>query len=192
MSIATEKPVARTALDGRSALDGAVALRELPLRGKLTLRGDRADAAFARAVQAVSASELPIAVGETAVAGGISLTCLGPDEWMLCCPLEETDALHGRLLSSASDSHMAVVDVSDYYTELELSGGHTRDVLAKLTPLDVSATALVAGTVVATRMAKTSTVLHMATDDSAVIQVRWSHAEYLWDYLIEAAREYNR
>ncbi|MEM9603629.1 MAG: sarcosine oxidase subunit gamma family protein [Pseudomonadota bacterium] len=183
-------PAARTALQDTNALNGAVSVRELPLSGKIAVRGAADDAAFA-ATLAPGDNPLPTAVGERAEADGVRVVCLGPDEWQVHVPLDRVDAEVTRLRDGFGTAHSAVVDVSDYFTVLELGGVATREVLAKLTPLDVSAQALPAGSTRQTRMAKCTVLLTIQSDHCARLQVRWSHAEYLHDYLVEAAREFN-
>ncbi len=184
-------PVARTPLADLPLLLGALSLEERPLSGKVSLRGNAGDSAFVEALSARFSGALPTQVGQRVESGQASLWCLGPDEWRLQCELDAVEDTLAQLRDAFGQCHASAVDVSDYYTELALSGQATRDVLAKLTPLDVSAEGFPAGSQAATRMAKCSVLLHMVRDDQAVLCVRWSHAEYLWDYLCEAAREYN-
>ena len=189
MNNTTQAPVARTALHGQAALNGAVSVRELGLSGKITVRGSASDPSFSSSLVA-NGLACPKVVGERVEQDGVKVICLGPDEWQVHLALDRVEAEVDRLRSAFSDLHAAVVDVSDYYTVLELSGAHTRDVLAKLTPLDVTADAMPAGTSQQTRMAKCSVLLTIQSDHCARLQVRWSHAEYLRDYLVESAREY--
>lgn len=191
MSSTVTAPVPRTALQAKSPVNGAMSIRELPLSGKLNVRGRSEDAAFAAALSASAGGELPVAINARVEQGGIRLLCTGPDEWLLQVPLDGLAAEQARLQAAFAGMHAAVVDVSDYFTVIELGGIHTRDVLAKLTPLDVTSDALPAGTFRQTRMAKCSVLLAIQSDHCARLQVRWSHAEYLWDYLAEACREYN-
>ncbi|MEM6988806.1 MAG: sarcosine oxidase subunit gamma family protein [Pseudomonadota bacterium] len=190
MTTTQDNPTARTALHGQPVLNGAISVRELALSGKISVRGDVAQAQFAQALVPQDA-KVPTSVGDRIEHDGVRVLCVGPDEWLLHLALDKVAAEIDRLQHALTGQHAAVVDVSDYYTVLELSGVHTRDVLAKLTPLDVTAEAMPTGANQQTRMAKCSVLLMMQSDHCARLQVRWSHAEYLRDYLEEAAREYN-
>lgn len=183
-------PIARTALAGQDAINGVVSVRELALSGKVTLRGDSDDAQFTSGLVPAEMA-FPARVGERVEHNGVRVLCVGPDEWLLQMPLNRVEHEIERMQSAFAGLHTAVVDVSDYYTVLELAGVHTRDVLAKLTPLDVTSEAMPVGTSWRTRMAKCTVLLTIQSEHCARVQVRWSHAEYMRDYLAEAAREYN-
>ncbi|MEM7376693.1 MAG: hypothetical protein AAF460_04215, partial [Pseudomonadota bacterium] len=84
-------PMARTALQDSNALNGAISVRELPLSGKIAVRGAAADAAFATTL-APAGSPLPTAVGERSEADSVRVICLGPDEWQVQLPLDRVEA----------------------------------------------------------------------------------------------------
>ena len=84
-----------------------------------------------------------------------------------------------------------MTDVSDYYVVMRLSGPEARVVLAKGSPFDVHPRSFDVGACAQTRFANASILLRLVGEAPTFdIQVRWSFAPYLWDYLVDASREY--
>jgi sarcosine oxidase subunit gamma len=105
---------------------------------------------------------------------------LGPDEWLLVGPGPEPQA-------------GTVVDVSANRTTIELSGAKARDVLMKGCSLDLHPRAFGPSRCAQTALARTAIVLHQTTDEPAYrILVRCSFAEYLAEWLMDAASEFGR
>lgn len=183
--------VAATPLGHLAAIDGAIKLQERPLCGKLTLRGEPSDAAFVAACEAVLGAAPQASIGPPQALDAGTLYWVGPNEWLLHTELERVGELQGALAAAAEGAHLAAVDVSDYYTVVRLEGEQARAVLSRGTPLDTHPRALKAGDAPCTRFAKCSVVLHAHSDTCFDLQVRWSHAEYLWGYLAQAASQLN-
>lgn len=183
--------IAASPLANMAALNGAVSLSELPLCGKINLRGELSDAAFVAACEQVlgAAPQASLAPPQQLNAGSLYWT--GPNEWMLHCALEATADLLAQLEAARAQAHLAAVDVSDYYVVLRLQGEQARAVLSRGTPLDMHPSQFKAGDATPTRFAKCSVLLHARADDCFDLQVRWSHAAYLWQFLAQAASQYN-
>jgi len=187
-------PVPTSALANRAPVDGDIVLRELPPRGKINLRGDAGDGDFTAAAFDVLGVALPVAANTVAVTDGVTVFWLGPDEWLIHCKLTDTDALLQQLRARLAGMHFAATEVTDYFTVLELRGEQAAEVLARGCPLDLHARAFPAGACAQTRFGNATVLLHQpAAVDNAVtnavdstvfrIQVRWSFAGYVWDYL---------
>lgn len=178
----------------------------LPHRTRINLRGD-GGSQFGEAVSAVTGLALPTVPNTTKLADDYSaeLIWLGPDEWLFRCQdgwrSKRATNWVASLRSALVGAHSAVVDVSDYHIELELSGLQVLRVMRKLTPLDLCAAIADPRHCAQTRFANASVLLtcRPADDDTEavatepgvyVIQVRWSFARYLWQHLAEAAREF--
>ena len=121
----------------------------------------------------------------------VAIAWLGPDEWLVLTPPDGADATADALRENLAGQHAAVVDVSDYYTTIRVSGPRSRDVLVKGTPLDLHPRNFGPGQCAQTRLAH-ATVLIIQDDDEPGydVQVRWSMAEYLLDWLEDAAQEF--
>jgi len=198
LSNTVSAPVPTSALANRVAIDGDIILRELPPRGKINLRGEAGDGEFTAAAAATLGVALPVAANTVAVTDGVTVFWLGPDEWLIHCKLTDTDAWLQQLRARLTGMHFAATEVTDYFTVLELRGEQAAEVLARGCPLDLHPRAFPAGACAQTRFGNATVLLHQPaavdntvtntvtnTVDSTVfrIQVRWSFAGYVWDYL---------
>lgn len=173
----------------RDRIEGTNSLREMDLVGKLNLRGDAGNAAFVAGVQAALGLEPPVRANTFNEDQSRRLFWLGPDEWLLHCDPDAAGALQESLARSLSGTHHAVTEVSDYYTVLRLSGPDAAAILRRGCPLDLHHEAFPAGNIAQTRFGHASVLLHRLGDgETWDIQVRWSYAEYVWDYLASAMR----
>lgn len=175
------------------AESGAVSLAEWPYLAKLILRCQPGrDAA---AVEAVTGVALPTTACTGAIAGERSALWLGPDEWMLMAPDGEAASLETDLRTALTGPRTQVIDVSDYYTVITLTGARGRDVLAKLVTIDLHPRHFEKGRVVGTLAASANIVVWLRDESAAAgpvfdLIVRWSMADYLWCLLAESAAEF--
>lgn len=94
--------------------------------------------------------------GEVAVAG------IGPDSWLVTC--ENGGNAFAAGLRESFARHAAVVDLSDAYVVLRLTGARLREALAKLLPIDLHARSFRAGDVAQTVAAHMAVVLWRLED----------------------------
>ncbi|MGI9383304.1 MAG: sarcosine oxidase subunit gamma, partial [Methyloligellaceae bacterium] len=173
---------------------GAARLAEQPLLGKVILRADRNGSA-AKLAQAIGV-ELPVKSNTSSRSGTTTALWLGPDEWMLTTDPACKSKLLKELAATLSEMHHQLVDVSDAITVIELSGVRAREMLMKLTTLDLHPRAFRAGQVAGSRFGKTTATLHQSRDDDQnggpafELSVQSSMADYLWCLLAEAGREF--
>lgn len=176
-------------LVGKGRKNPGVTLREKPLLGHLTLRGDAHDPAFASGVHAALGLELPVAL--TVVArGDTSLQWLGPDEWLLIVPGGEELAAEQKLREALGELHVQIVNVSGGQTLLELSGPKVREVLMKSTSYDVHPNNFPVGKAVGTVFAKSQLVIRRTGEDTWELLIRRSFSDYWWLWLQDASAEY--
>jgi len=185
------EPVKASPVAGLPAPRGGITLEERPFLGKVNLRCDAADGEIAAAVAGVLETDLPVEPNTVAGSDAHTVFWLGPDEWQIHCPEDGQEALVDSLRTALEGRHAAVVDVSDYYVVVRVAGDKTLEVLAKAVPLDLHARAFAPGRCAQTRFHHASVLLHKLADDRVDLQVRWSFAEYLWDHLVDSAREYS-
>ena len=168
----------------------AASLKEAPFAGLLILRGR--PGAIADGVKAATGLSLPAAVRGTANAGTLSAMWLGPDEWLIlgdpACP----PTVAAQIESALDGVPHQTVDVSDYYTAVEIGGTHARHLLAKLMATDLHPRHFRAGEAIAATLARSTVWLWLEADAPALFRlfVRRSHADYLWCLLAEAGREW--
>lgn len=174
---------------------GPVTFEERPFVGKISLRGDPANASFMTAAAKVLGASLPTEPLSFLDHDGYRIHWVGFDHWMIYAPEGAEGPLKAKLDAALEDIHHAAVDVSDYYTVIRVSGFKARALMQKGCPLDLHPRAFgpgrCAGTVfhhAAIFVAQTD-----ALDDGSAtydVQIRWSFAQYLWDYFADGAREW--
>ncbi len=168
----------------RTGIAGENSLSELPWCGKINLRGNPQNTGFLRKSEKALVVKLPLHPNTCIDYLDRTTYWLGPDEWCIHCPIGEV----GNAISQAGQAlgriHHSLVDVSDYYTVLRLEGPDAEALLAKACPLDLHPRKFCEGTCAQTRFGHASILLHRTGRVSGFnIQVRWSFAEYVWDYL---------
>ena len=172
-----------------------VILRALPWCPKINVRVDPSDGpTIATAVRDATGIDLPV-IPNTVTSGVDSLLIwLGPNEWQwrVTSVSNEAVSLVDHLQRALGSVHCAVVDVSDYYTLLELEGRHAVQILRKGSPLDVDTALINASRCAQTRYGNAAVLLTRSDGvDRYQLQVRWSFADYLCRYLVDAAYEFS-
>ncbi len=148
--------------------------------------------ALAKRLSASFGLELPTASRRTSN-GDVAIVAIGPATWLVTHEYEG-NALPATLRESLGDL-ASIVDQTDGYAVLRLSGPRLYDTLAKLIPLDLHPQAFTphaaASTVVA-HIGVTLWRLTDATDGAPVfeIAVPRSFAVNFWHELIDSAAEY--
>jgi len=112
---------------------------------------------------------------------------MGPNEWLLQCDLDQVSTISEKIRQQLGTLHHAVTDVSDYYTILQLSGPQSEALINRGCPQDLHPSVFPAGSITQTRFGHASILLDRQADSATwQIQVRWTYAEYVWDYLVSA------
>ncbi len=162
-------------------------LQELPLSGKISLRGNSSNRKLAAAVKKATGLVLPTKANTFNHKGEGYVTWMGPNEWQITCELDQTNKLIDELRADLQDIHSAVVEVSDYYTTLQLSGPLARKVLANGSAFDTHPSQFNKGQCTQTRFGHAAILLQqLSAEPDYRIQIRWSYAQYLFDYLSAA------
>ncbi|SFP24145.1 sarcosine oxidase subunit gamma [Tranquillimonas alkanivorans] len=175
-----------SALRGES-YDGHIRVEEAGLRGMITVRGDLSSEAVARAVGEVSGVEVPGPNAANA-SDARGLCWMSPDELLLLVPHAEAGETLRRLSDALAGEHALVVDVSDARATFRLTGAPVREVLAKLTPADVSPGVFELGAFRRTRLAQVPAAIWMRDAQTAEVVCFRSVARYMFDLLATAAR----
>lgn len=182
----------RTPLAGIGAWLGTqTSVSERGFLGKLTVRGRVENSTFSAAVESVVGGKLPTVPNTSTFAGTSIITWVGPDEWLIFTADGAEGKMQSALREALAGVHSAVVDVSDYYTVIRVSGARARDVLAKGCPLDLHPSVFQTGNCAGSLYNK-ATIRLLQMDDAPTydIMVRWSYADYLWKHLVKAAEEW--
>lgn len=167
--------------------DGLISVREMAPQGMISLRGDLASTAIKNAATGIGGHDMP---GQRQAKFGEDrgILWMSPDELLVLLPYAEVpDAVAsiGKLLDG---SHALAADVSDARTSFELRGTGLREVLAKLSPADLSPAALPVGELRRTRLAQVPAAFWLNSESSAQVICFRSVARYVFDLLRTAAQ----
>lgn len=191
-------PYQQTALSHREAqgrLSTGLKLEEMGLVGKLVLRSE--EAILKDLLKTVFKLALPAVEEATSdKSGEHHAIWMAPDEVMVLLPYSDLWDQKKAVEAAIGDRHAQVVNVSDYYTMIEMAGFHASDATEKLTPYNIRKHGEDKAWSAATIMAKVPALIHcplMPLDGggrSYRFLVRWSHADFLWCMLADAGFEY--
>jgi sarcosine oxidase subunit gamma len=190
-------PFRRSPLFHRRPLEGeggALRIAERPFLGKFVLRTD--PEAAAEQLRDALGLGLPVEPLTSVTAGGTSFLWLGPDEWMLVTAEGEAAERADKARAALAGVHHQLVDVGDYYTTIEIAGARSRELLMKLTTLDVHARGFRAGMVAGSVFGRANATIWQSADDAEDggpvfrLFIRWSMADYLWCLIADAGREW--
>jgi sarcosine oxidase subunit gamma len=170
--------------------DSALKLQRLTDVGYINLRGDTKSAEFLDAVAKVTGLALPMQPN-TVASGEHDIYWLGPNEWMLVGESADTSRLAAALSEELKRQHAAVNDLSGGQITYRLSGDGARQVLSKGCALDLHPSVFAAGACAQTGLAKAGVIIRPLHGESGFdVLVRRSFADYLWQWLLRAGREY--
>ncbi len=190
------QPVRRSPLEHRQPIssgNGEATLTERKFIGKLIIRGDAGQ--IGPLMESASGITLPTVPCTSVVAGERIALWLGPSEWMLLTPESEERTVSTAIETALAGQYHQVTDVTDYYTVIRIGGAKAREMLMKLTTLDMHPAKFPEGAVKGSIFGRVPAVLHCPTGASADapdfdLVIRRSHADYLWCLLALAGREY--
>jgi sarcosine oxidase subunit gamma len=156
----------------------------------VNLRGDSQNAELQAAVRDVCKTALPDEAN-TVVGEACMIFWLGPDEWMLVGDNMESAGLAPELAAKLADQHVAINDVSGGLVCYRLLGAAARRLLTKGCTLDLHPGVFGPGQCAQTGLAKAGVLIRPLPDNSGYdLIVRRSFADYLWQWLLRAGREY--
>ncbi|MEV4311448.1 sarcosine oxidase subunit gamma family protein [Actinocrispum sp. NPDC049592] len=164
----------------RSPLADYPGITELPFLTMVNVRVAPTSAAAA-AISARLGGPLPVVPGSVVDAGTRHILWLGPDEWLVVGPPDDSG-----LAALLDEPGASIVDVSANRTTIEVD---SRDLLEHGCTLDLHPRAFHAGRCAQTMLARTQVILWQ-TDDAPVYRllVRGSFARYLADWLTDHRR----
>ena len=173
----------------RKSVTGKNTLQELPWCGKINLRGNPQNDQFVAKAQVAMEIELPLEPNTRTYNQNRTCFWLGPNEWLIYCSTEEVESILLTGRDRLNSIHHALVDVSDYYTVLQLEGPDAITLISKACPLDLHNKQFSKGSCAQTRFGHASIMVHKFSEIPTFdIQVRWSFTEYVWDYLLSGMR----
>ena len=176
-----------SALPGAEA-QGLVTIREAGLVGMVTFRGDLSAAKTAKAVNSAAGCDVPERRGVVST-GDVSVAWMSPDELLVICAHDAADKIVTDLSKAMGNAHHLALNVSDARAVFEVTGPAWRDVLAKLTPADLSREVFQPGEMRRTRLAQVPAAFWMTGDETVRVICFRSVAGYVFDLLSLSAQE---
>jgi len=166
--------------------EGPVTVREMGLRGMITLRGDLASTGLKNVCTGVTGLDMPGPNRATCV-GETGLCWMSPDEMLLLVAHDRVGEALSSIAATMGDAHHLAVDVSDARAVFEITGPGLREVLAKLTPADMHPEALPVGVMRRTRVGQVAAAFWLQDEETAELICFRSVARYMFDLLANAA-----
>jgi len=173
-----------SALKG-ATYEGFCTVADAGLVGMVTVRGDLSSKALAKAVTAVTGAGMP---GQGAVVQGDKgrAAWMSPDELLLIIDHGAAGAAVASLTKAMAKEHALAVNVSDARAVFHVTGDMARDVMAKLSPADLSA--MEPGQLRRTRLAQVAGAFHLIDESTVEIVCFRSVAQYVFGLLCNAAK----
>lgn len=200
-----QSPLAHLRLEARAvaaaeAGKAGVRIGEIPYRGQINLRGNRAKKPFRDAVEKACGLVLPYTpntvAGNHDLADGPRALWLGPEEWLMVCAPGSEAGLADALRRELAGRRAAVTDVGEARTVIALSGPKARQVLMKGCSLDFHPKSFAPGHCTQSPLAHLPAIIHHIAFDKKTggsdydIYIARSFAEFLWRWLEDAGDEY--
>ncbi|WP_163849587.1 sarcosine oxidase subunit gamma [Pseudooceanicola aestuarii] len=185
--IATPAPV--PALGGAQT-QGRATLRELPMQGMITLRGDLADPALRAAATGLTGRNMPERRGISSE-GDRAIAWMSPDEALLLLPLTDLPQAMDKLGRAFAGMFLTAVDVSHARALFALTGpdAAVRETLAKLAPVDMAPGRFEPGELRRTRLAQVPAAFWMPQAGEVRLVCFRSVAGYVQEILTTAAAD---
>ena len=171
-------------------------ISEIRFRDMLSLRGNKKDPNFTSAIQKITRCSLPEELNTASRAtSDLTIFALGPDEWLIVTISGNGNKLKNKLRKQLEQQHASVTPVGESRTIIRLTGRNIRDILAKGCTIDLHPNSFGPGQCAQTLLARTDILLHCIESnplnaDVFDIYVNRSYAEYAWNWVEDAGREY--
>jgi len=197
-----QSPLAHLHLDARVAGDAGtddagIILAEKAHLGQFVLRGDAGNKAFRDAVKKALKIDVPRTPNTVnGTAKSTRVIWQGPDEWLVVTNPIAGAKTGKALVSALKNLHTAVTDVSESRTVIHLAGVEARNVVMKGCSIDIHPRVFGPGQCAETTLALAHVLIHQTSLNKTTghpaydIYVHRSFAEYLWNWLEYAGREY--
>jgi sarcosine oxidase subunit gamma len=154
----------------------------------IDLRGHTSDRKFMTAAKEVLGLDLPKTPRTSTAWGDVKALWLSPDQWLILTTEAKRAGMVAALKAGLAKTHALAVDVSDMRAIIRIEGDEARNVLLKGSSLDLHGPDYTPGAVRRFRFAEIAALLDVVEEDAFDIYVFRSYAEYVWAWLLKAAR----
>ncbi len=172
---------------GGASFEGAARIEEIEPVGMIAFRGDLEKAEVRTAMKAVTGLDVPGQRG-ISIRGDWALGWMSHDELIVLLHCTELGATLGALEDRLAGYHHLALDVSDARAVFRISGAGAREVLAKLSPVDLSAHRFGPGEIRRTRAAQVAVAFWLDEDGVFTLICFRSVARYVFDILSISAQ----
>jgi sarcosine oxidase subunit gamma len=159
-------------------------MRPIKERTRLSLRMDPKDSK--KAGKALG-QDIPVKIGQISVASEKKALCLGPDEWLILAPENETGNILARFEEVCSATSYSLVDVSHRTVGIEIAGPNAALMLNSGCPLDL--TQIAAKECTRTVLDKVQITLIHPEKNVYELEIVRSFALYVWKFLVKGGQD---
>ncbi|MGJ8584813.1 MAG: sarcosine oxidase subunit gamma [Marinosulfonomonas sp.] len=167
--------------------EGYVTVTRVSETGMVSVRGDFSDAKFKKAIKASTGLPVPER-GAILHNKKASLAWMSPDEVLILSDYETARGQVTELGKALAGSHHLVANVSDARAMFTVKGDRAREILAKLSPADVTEVGFGPGQMRRSRMAQVAAAFWITADGTVNVVCFRSVGAYVFDLLKHAAR----
>jgi sarcosine oxidase subunit gamma len=153
----------------------------------ITLRGDLSEKAIIKAAVAAGGVTMP-EPRHCNTEGTRGIAWMSPDELLIMAPYTEVHDRLADLQGKLMKSHALAVNVSDARAVFQVTGPNVREVIAKLSPVDMHPDHFTVGMFRRTRIAQVAAAFWMPNAETVQIICFRSVAKYVFDVLNIAAQ----
>ena len=171
-----------SALNGRE-VKGPVTVREMGLRGMISLRGDLSNAKLRKVCTALTGVEFP-AQRQARSDGQKGLAWMSPDEVLVMVPYGEVGEALDQIGKALTGQHHLALNVSDARAVISVEGPFAREVIAKLAPVDLHPASFQPGDFRRTRLGQVAAAFWMRDAVAFEVICFRSVAQYAFDLLV--------
>ncbi len=176
-----------TALNNTSDATGIAAISEIGPVGMITLRGDLNASYLRKAAAQIAGVDVPAPLGCNS-SDNRGIAWMSPDELLVMCPYAEAGETVEKLEKAIGSNFATAANVSDGRAVFRVSGPLAREVMAKLSPVDLDPAIFKPGMFRRTRLAQVPAAFWMTDDETFQIFCFRSVAQYVFDVLKVAAQ----
>ncbi len=170
-----------------ASYEGIAKVEECGLQGMITLRGDLSDKVLAKAVKDATGQKVP-GQREALVNGDTGVCWMSTDELLVLVPYAEVEAKLAAMTNALSGTHALAVNVSDARAVFRISGASAREVMGKVSPVDLSTEAFQPGQIRRSRLAQVAGAFWMDDAETFRVVCFRSAADYAFKLLTVAAQ----
>ena len=175
-----------SALNGRES-SGDVSVRELGLRGMISLRGDHKSRQLQNICKKLTGVAFP-KQGEVFTDGDKGLAWMSPDEILVMVPHANAASAVADIEKALAGEHVLATNVSDARAVFAVEGPFVREVIAKLAPADLHPDTFKPGSLRRTRLGQVAAAFWLEDEQTCHAICFRSMADYTFKLLEASAK----